>query len=60
MREVDAICAALADALPQRHPELFGGIRDVAYLNCSAYSVDDTTRASEGLCSGSSPRSSPE
>jgi len=39
MREVDAICAALAEMLPQRHPELFGGILGVAYLNFSAYSV---------------------
>jgi hypothetical protein len=44
MRETDAICAALAEMLPQRHPELFGGILGIAYLNFSAYAVDDRTR----------------
>ena len=44
MREVDPICAALDEMLPQRHPELFGGIVSVAYLNFSAYTVDDITR----------------
>jgi hypothetical protein len=44
MREIDAVCAALANTLPQQHPELFGGIRAVAYLNFSAYAVDDRTR----------------
>src|ERR687890_807406 len=44
MRETDAVCAALAETLPQRHPELFGGILDVAYLNFSAYAVDDRPR----------------
>lgn len=44
MRETDAICAALAEMLPQRHPELFGGILGVAYVNFSAYAVDDIAR----------------
>jgi hypothetical protein len=44
MREVDAICTALAKVLPQRHPELFGGVLGVAYLNFSAYAVEDITR----------------
>jgi hypothetical protein len=44
MREIDAVCAALADTLPPRHPELFGGILDVTYLNFSAYAVNDRMR----------------
>jgi hypothetical protein len=44
MREIDAVCVALTQTLPRQHPELFGGIQAVAYLNFSAYSVDDIKR----------------